>query len=88
MTKTFKRSGTGGRARTEYITWSKRRSHRCVCGNFSFDGCYNDGFSVCDAEGNSIDPRWCLWPRPLFLCSECERIIDFGTFEVVGRRNG
>jgi len=52
----------------------------CICGNHAF----GDGFCPCDAVGNQITPE-AEWIAGLVVCLACGRIIDPGTFEIVGR---
>lgn len=51
----------------------------CVCGNRP-DA---DGFLVCDAGGNEIEPD-CGWAG-LYLCNRCGVIIDQQSLNMVGR---
>lgn len=69
----------------EWITWSKRRKHVCVCGASSLPQDMDDVFMLCDEVGRLIRTDREIWPRPLVRCMECGRIVDLGTFAVVGR---
>jgi hypothetical protein len=51
----------------------------CLCGNRPD----SDGFFPCDSNGNEVQPvdGW----NNLYVCFRCGRIVDQGTFEIVGQ---
>ena len=51
----------------------------CACGNRPD----SDGFLVCDASGNEVEPdrEW----TGLYLCNRCGRVIEQESLKVVGR---
>jgi len=61
-----------------------RRRHGdflCLCGNNPIA----EGFFPCSPLGEIVDPTPDAWPKPLYRCDSCGRIINQDTLEVEGK---
>lgn len=56
-------------------------SWKCVCGSTSSEG----GFYPCNELGHEVEPTATEWPKPLYSCADCGRVILQTTGEVVHR---
>ena len=55
----------------------------CPCGNTPPE--WHRGFVPCDKNGNEVEPTVGGWPNYWYVCTDCGRMIDETTLEVVGR---
>lgn len=56
----------------------------CICGNDPSGA----GFYPCLANGFEVEPTiGGLWDGKLYVCNQCNRIVNQDTLEVVGRRS-
>lgn len=60
---------------TEYVTVTPEGDLNCLCGNRPDTG----GFYPCNTKGEQIEPLVGIWPEPLYVCADCERIILYPT---------
>jgi hypothetical protein len=70
----------------EYIAHEATRPAAwvCLCGNTPSGG----GFYPCDSAGNAVAPTPDRWTTGCYVCTQCGRIIDQHSLEVVGRKIG
>jgi hypothetical protein len=68
-------------ANTEYVERSRAGDLLCVCGNKPS----GTGFFPVNARNEEVEPTLEDWPRSLYACFQCGRIIDQASLEVVRR---
>ncbi len=52
----------------------------CLCGNYAS----LDGFFPCDETGREVEPTPVDWHTNLYICAQCNRLIDVNTAEIRG----
>jgi hypothetical protein len=67
----------------EFITHEKDNhdAWHCICGNTPD----SSGFYPCDEAGNEVEPTPTKW-KDLYVCTDCGRIIQQDSLQVIGRK--
>jgi len=75
----YQRSTDPKKSQPEFITEGSRGAWKCKCGD-------SEGFYTSDNNGNEIEPLIGSDWNGLYTCSNCGRIIDGDSLQVVGNK--